>query len=509
MKKIVSIATVVAIFAMTAISCKKSDDAGTTPTPNPKAATLTKAVGDTVLNEGLQTLMSNFNFTVVDTTKVQVVHLYSLSTTVHLENVRVVFTGSTGSITASCEYNGVVPEGQEFLAAPFGKYFLPDTYSVKAYADVTINGVRDSTELSLSLDCMTGTSSYNLKAKNNQIFFITGNVSSVLSPQTPVSKKVYNTTGVQMTTITTSVAGINQTLTGVSVAVNNPLVSAVKVLIGGSVIGTTSVNGVATYVVPTNKLLVKGTSTDITIAYDFGSFTSTTQTGFATTAIIKKLTFADQNQNDPNTYTGNPMYVYKAFLSFKNSPVSQTVSTSSLDLFTVQANATGNTAGEKQMSFSVVWGNAPTSTDTLASVIRFFEGTTDITSQVNITAQNGDTIPGNKITPSVSVITVTWKSGESVINTSKTYTIKGICSGFNTAGSYLQIGLLTDASPTQVVGVINYSGKFKISVGGTSYNVWTDRSNPAHTSVVGSGSTADWINSAYVDNNTYPTVTGL
>ncbi len=502
MKKML-IAAIAAMIAAT--SCKKTDDGGNNPgTSGPTLATLTKVPGDSVFASGTNILCAKFSFVVLDTTAVQAVNVFSSNTNISIRNVKVVFTTSMSSFKAHCSDMGTVPEGRQFMESPFNKSMIPATYAVELYVDV-ITSTIDSTNFLIKLDCRTQNKIYKLQVKNPKTFFITGNVNTKISANTPVSKNVVAGTGIIMTSISTSVAGIDQTMTSMDVVVNNPLVSAVKVMSGGAVLGTTSVSGTNTYTVSFSKFLAKGTTTDFDIVYDFGSFTTTTQTGLATSAVVTKITYADNAQNELSTYSGNTMYVYKSLISFSGPAVNQSVATFGNDLYSLTATTTGSGA-IKQISFSVLWGKAPISTDTLGAIIRFFEGSVDITSHVYITNQNGDTIQGNKITTATNVITVTWIGGESTVSNTKTYKIRGVCTGFKTAGSYMQIDFVQDIN--RIVGRLSYNGNYKVSVAGVAvHTAWTDRSHPAHTSVVGPGATPDYISSAGMQNAAAPTTT--
>ena len=509
-----------ALAVMTAaISCKKSDDAGTTPTPNPTPKDTTKIVSlDTVtgiklLPVGQNGLIGTFTYTVKDTAltpTISAVHVYS--SIAKLSNVKAVFTGPI-SLTAQCSYlSGNSAFGTEYGALPFGKSTKAGIYTIGVYATANDD---TSTVITLQLDIRVGTKTFSLTVSNSPIAFVSGGVFLQKDINTPKTQSVLGGQSIEGLKLSLGAVGMNYSPNYIEVtAAGGALATSAEVKTSGGVsMGMANfVNGIAKISLA-NLTVFDGTTATMSVFVQLASFTGQA-TGQYVTVSSQNITYIDgfgsTTAPDATTYTGNPLYVYNAFLSFKNNPVNQTVSMSGNDLFSFDVDATGGTVGENQMSFSVLWGKAPTSTDTLASVIRFFEGTNDITSQVNITNQSGDTIAGNKITPSTSVITVTWKTGESVITSSKRYTIKGICTGFKNPGSYVQVSLLTDAGMPQVVGKIDYSGNFKISVNNiAAYNIWTDRSHPAHTSVKGAGSTPDHMNTANTKNETSACTTGL
>lgn len=489
MKKIIMLATTVAIL----VGCKKSAD-GVITVVSPKNATLTGVLVDSFLSPGPNTIGAA-SFVVPDTVRVQVVRVYIKNTSVNLQNVRVVFSSpNTGDIEAKyLDFIGDKPEGREYSYAPFGKNLAPDTYSVKAYADISINGVKDSLVASISLDCRTGLTNYNLKVKSNQIFFITGNVTTKISTQTPITKRiVHTTTGALMTTLNTTVVGKDQTLTGVKVSINNPLVNNVLAFIGGNSIGSTVVNGAGVYTVTCNRVLAKGSSTDITIVYALGSFTSTTQTGLAATATVTGITYADQSQNDNNTYQGNPMYVYKHLLAASGGGISSQITSGKVSLYKINFSGMG---AVKQLSYNLNWTIG--GSDTLKIPLSFEDNGTDVSGNVWITNQNGDTLNATTITPASTKIFVTFNRNgvyESVINGSKTLDLQGTFVGFTSANSSVKI---TPESDVQYSTPGNLSWrdakKFQVSIGGAiSGMVISDMSSTGHNGVVNQ-SNNDWF----------------
>jgi hypothetical protein len=484
MKKTMFLATMVAMLATT--SCKKTDEVST-QVVDPKSATLQKATNESMLSVGPSMVISNYTLTVVDTTKILVVHVYSAGS-VNLQNVKVQFVSGSTSYTAACYYNGTMPEGVEFLCSPFGKNFLAGSYTVKVFADANIGStIKDSAEITLSLDCTTKGTGYNLKAKQDNVFFVQGGVFTQVDPNTPKTKNITSGQWVECTRITTSAVGKSYTPTYTEVQVTNAvMVQQVQLRNAyGTIMGTGNpISGLAKINLG-GISIGKGATETISVWLQLQSMTNQ-QTGLATKATI---TYSEYTDNfgvtvvDNANYSGMNMYVYKNLFSLTESMQTQQIDPSNkMSLFKTSFSGTG---AIKQIAYKITWTKA--GTDTLRIPLSFEENGADVTGSVWITNQNGDTLTSLVATEATSKIVVMYKSGsgQSAITGSKNYELKGLCKGFATDGSAVKIEIDEDASYVQPTTLSYYAGKqFQATLNGVSANIITSE-NPNGTAIVG------------------------
>jgi hypothetical protein len=216
---------------------------------------------------------------------------------------------------------------------------------------------------------------------------------------------------------------------------------------------------------------------------------------------------------------GNAVYVYKAY------PV-----VSAVALTTAEREITNNTSqaiykfkiapasgtiSVKQMSFTLAWTDTTIPAALELGTLKFFRGTTDITSLVSITnasgvsAKSGGTALAEADTTAGLVIS--WlTTTEEEISADTTYSIKATPANFDngtTSSDKVSITMIGDASHIdgQYIGDNNGDGVFKLlatattPTGGAGNFIWSDISLNGHSATSGS-STADWASGFLVKN---------
>ena len=487
MKKIIISLVSFATVAISISSCSKTADGGigTNPVTPHANVVVTKVINpDSIAGIGVKVCIASYNLEIVDSaTKITVIDVYDPNL-LPLQNVSV----EIGTLyTINCSKSGIFSEGQDYTTSVVNKNISVGTYPVKVYATVYTTDIIDSTTIKIRFNCKGITTDPIMAQK---IFFTQGIITTQKSNTTPITKNIAAGSSADMLTLNTTVIGKDYIMNKVVVSVTDKIVSGINVYVDGSLVGSAAVSSIGDVSIPTNIVLVaSSTPYEIKISYTF-AFYAGFQTGSAITATVSAIGYANESDNT-TTYIGNPMYVYKSLLTIAGGGITQQISSAKTSL--MKTTFAGNGA-LKQIAYKLVWTNG--GTDTLKIPLSFEEAGSDVTNKVYFTNQNGDTI--STATQSTTSIFVTFKSGsgESIIQGSKIYELKGYLKGFATDQSSVSISIGSDnyVQPN----TLSASG-FRVSIAGVIPNIiLSDMSATGHNGIPGQ-SKSDWFSGYAID----------
>lgn len=272
------------------------------------------------------------------------------------------------------------------------------------------------------------------------------------------------------------------------------------------------------YVIPANttkKLIVKlGLNSIATGASAPGYNASTTLNAVK----VKNSSGTESTTGDDRQ--GNAVYVYKTYPTVSHVALTtaerEITNNTSQTIYKFKiAPSSGGTISVKQLSFTLAW----TDTTNLAALelgtLKFFRGTTDITSLVSITDSGGTSAKSGgtalEETDTTGGLVISWlTTTEEEVSAETTYSIKATPANFDngtTSSDKVSITMIGDASHIdgQYIGDNNGDGVWKLLAaattgsGGTGNFIWSDVSLNGHSATSGS-STADWASGFLVKN---------
>jgi len=305
---------------------------------------------------------------------------------------------------------------------------------------------------------------------------------------------------------------------------------------GSTVLATVPYNSTSSYFNVTGLSLAVPANTSKTLTVDLSLVTpytdgSTVTTGknIAVTMSYLKVANSQGTESEPSTSkAGNYMYVYKSVPTFTVGTVTgqganlSAGGTVELYKLNAAADAKGSIA-LKQLKFTATVTDGGTQTNPYIDTLKFFRGSTDITTSVTIqkdttAAEDLETTTAN-VSGSNMAIVVTFNTEESVpAGNSYTYTLKGTAHGFatsSTGNDSVSVSMPSDSTPTGesagaatthffTYGTAN-TGVQKLATaaagtGALAANViWSDNSAQSHDYTY-NASSADWFNGYLVLN---------
>jgi len=425
-------------------------------------------------------------------------------------------------------------------------YSIPagTTVDVMVYADIDSNAAGTAT----TGVYMTGTTASSAAAvtagkaddatTGQTITFTSGTWSSAVDGSTPLNQIVAG--GQVVTAAKFKLTAANDSYTvkearftvaddATSAAINNLIIKD-----GTTVLKTVPYDSTTSYfnVTGLNLLVPANTSKVITVDLDLATpstdgTTVTTAKNAAVTMSYLKIANSQGTESTPSTSkAGNYLYVFKSVPTFTVGTVgSQGANLSaggtvSLYNFTAAADSKGPVA-LKQLKFTASVTDAGTAGTVYLDTLKFFRGSTDITSSVTIQDTDGDSLESTTSTVSGSskTVIVTFDTEEQIpAGSSYSYTLKGTAHGFatsSTGNDSVSVSMPTDSTPAgasagsahdhfYTYGSANTGVQTLATAadgtGTTAANViWSDNSATDHDYTYNSSS-ADWFNGYLVLN---------
>lgn len=216
---------------------------------------------------------------------------------------------------------------------------------------------------------------------------------------------------------------------------------------------------------------------------------------------------------------GNTLIVYKTYPVVTQVALSsaerQVMNNSSQAIykFTVTPSSAGS-VGLKQFSLGLTWTDLGSIVaDLELESVKLYRGTTDITSYVTISDEDGSPVSiTNGATEDDGTMYFAWAtSTEEQISAATTYTVKATPKNFDsgtTSSDAVSIILNEDTSASGAERyLVNPQGDMIFGLGSSATDgtataanfIWSDRSSTSHSNVSGSSS-ADWANGYLIDN---------
>jgi hypothetical protein len=271
------------------------------------------------------------------------------------------------------------------------------------------------------------------------------------------------------------------------------------------------------YLIPANttkKLIVKlGLNSIATGASAPGYNASTTLDAVK----VKNSSGTESTTGDDRQ--GNAIYVYKTYpvvSSVALTTAERTITNNtSQTIYKFKVAPASGTISVKQLSFTLAWTDTTNPAALELGTLKFFRGTTDITSYVSITnasgvsAKSGGTALAE--TDTTAGLVISWlTTTEEEISAETTYSIKATPANFDngtTSSDRVSITMIGDASHIdgQYIGDNNGDGVWKLLTaattgsGGAGNFIWSDISLNGHSATSGSA-TADWASGFLVKN---------
>jgi hypothetical protein len=309
---------------------------------------------------------------------------------------------------------------------------------------------------------------------------------------------------------------------------------------GSTVLATASYNGTYFNITGLNVLVPANTSkvltVDLNLATPYTDGTNvTTGKNAAVTMSYVKVSDSQGAETTPTTSkAGNEVYVFKSIPTF-STPAPATGQgatlaaggTADLYKFTVGADSKGPVA-VKQLKFTATVTDAGDSTvDPYIDTLKFFRGSTDISTSVLIQNIYAQTLEGTgaNVSGASAVVIVTFNTEESIpAGSSVAYTLKGLAHNFvssSTGNDSVSVSMPADSVPAggaagdahaqfylaslaQAETAIQALSATVNQTSGTAANViWSDNSAQVHGYVVdtvANGASADWFNGYQVLN---------
>jgi len=219
---------------------------------------------------------------------------------------------------------------------------------------------------------------------------------------------------------------------------------------------------------------------------------------------------------------GSAQYVYKSFPTFTvgtlNSATAASGSQAEVYKFTVGADAKGDIA-LKQLKFDIKVSDGGTASVPRISNFKFFRGSTDITSSVNIVNAAAADIEGATSISSGSGSTsfyINWTTSDTEetisAGSSYTYSIKATLNDFytsNTGNDSVSVNLSSDDSTdvakhflvqSSTTGIYGLHTSSSSGSGAVEAAIWSDFGATSHTAAVDDTAAKDWV-SGYLINN--------
>ncbi len=425
-------------------------------------------------------------------------------------------------------------------------YSIPagTTVDVMVYADIDSNAAGTAT----TGVYMTGTTASSAAAvtagtaddatTGQTITFTSGTWSSAVDGSTPLNQIVAG--GQVVTAAKFKLTAANDSYTvkearftvadaATSAAINNLIIKD-----GTTVLKTVPYNSTSNYfnVTGLNLLVPANTSKVITVDLDLATpstdgTTVTTAKNVAVTMSYLKIANSQGTESEPSTSkAGNYLYVFKSVPTFTVGTVgSQGANLSaggtvSLYNFTAAADSKGPVA-LKQLKFTASVTDAGTPGTVYLDTLKFFRGSTDITSSVTIQDTDGDSLESTTSTVSGSskTIIVTFDTEEQIpAGSSYSYTLKGTAHGFatsSTGNDSVSVSMPTDSTPAGAAAGAAHDHFYTYGTANTGIQtlataadgtgttdanvIWSDNSATDHDYTYNSSS-ADWFNGYLVLN---------
>ncbi|MDD5589863.1 MAG: hypothetical protein PHQ47_01680, partial [Candidatus Portnoybacteria bacterium] len=264
-------------------------------------------------------------------------------------------------------------------------------------------------------------------------------------------------------------------------------------------------------------LIPAGTTKTITVKLQLNNI----GTGYASSTLNASTTLVSAvvaNSSGTVTYSntvrdGNAVYVFKTFPTLTALTVDGAITNgASEDVFKFKvAPSSAGSVALKQVKLGLNWTDLGPSEGALElDYVKLYRGAVDISSVVNITDEDGNTVEaGSGLDEDDEDVVIQWPT-EEIVSTETTYTLKAIPRLFNqdtTSTDSVVVSINNDTSAlgtaflryaTFVDGIWQLSTSASSVIAGTAAEfIWSDRSLVGHSGVSGSSS-SDWYNGYYL-----------
>ncbi len=516
MKKIVSIATLVAIFAMAAVSCKKTDEVTNTNPVTQKdtvSVSFTPGAGQTLLPVDMQVSAVSCTMNVSDSVFMEFTINTNQKTKVDLDSVVLICTNvATRSIVVvDCSNESFIGGVMQYTTQGLlNKLFVKGVYTVELKVRAGITGQTDSTDFTLKASTRIPFNVNKVVKQpqdfvSNMIVFTKSKIETKLFGTMPKTGAVLTSAPTKMFSIVTSAVAGGKKPLEYTFALQNPnIVDKVEVRQGANTIGTTTVNRNNTVTMALNAANIAHGSQavyDIYIVWKTPPYAVMDQTGVLTILTLvsgRSLDLVSGQSFGESIGVTNQMYPFRSLLSISGNNGISTVNPGiENDLFGMTIAGGGSVVS---IGYTLLWNE--NGRDTVRIPLKFYVNGVDYTNKVSFTNQNGDTL--SVLTSRVTKLYVYFKENpyEYVVNTSANVRLVGNKpQGFLTNATSVKITFDPDGMISNRTLAAN-SAVTRVTLGGVLANfIWSDGSDIDHSPIPGALSSRDWFSGSFLDIN--------
>lgn len=423
------------------------------------------------------------------------------------------------------------------------------TLSVEVYADLASgatdgDGTADTGISSITVGYTTtggsSTSTTASEVTGQTITAGTGTFTTALDGSSPLNRIVAGNQEVTAAAFKFTASNETYTIKEIQVAVGSAaissVISTVQLYDGATPVGApvafSQSSNTAALVTGLNVVVPANTNKVITaklMLNTIGTSAGTSQSNAALTLDSAKYSDSQGVETTDGTdRAGNQLYVFKSIPTVAQVDLANgtLVNGQATDLykFTISASAQGAIA-LKQLKLPVTWSDGGTADTLQVQSLKFFENGVDITSNVEITDEDGNSVESTSgLLESDGTLSIAWNStleGTVPAGSTTTFTVRGTpldfrLTGADTVGDTVSLYLAGDASANGTSMFLNdetdigagqseiwelFTSAAASSSDGTAANfIWSDNSSSSHVADGNASSTGDWANGYKVLN---------